>query len=54
MGLALAQAQSWRAKRADELPGVDREFIDLSATADPPGIHGSIAEVSARSVVVEI
>ena len=30
MGLALAQAQSWLAKRADDLPAVDREFIDQS------------------------
>jgi formylglycine-generating enzyme required for sulfatase activity len=30
MGLALAQAQSWLAKRADALPKVDREFIDDS------------------------
>ena len=30
MGLALAQAQSWLAKRAEDLPKVDREFIDLS------------------------
>src|SRR6202050_3565124 len=27
MGLALAQAQSWRAKRADDIREVDREFI---------------------------
>jgi formylglycine-generating enzyme required for sulfatase activity len=31
MGAALTQAQSWRAKRGDDLPGVDREFIDQSA-----------------------
>jgi formylglycine-generating enzyme required for sulfatase activity len=30
MGLALAQAQSWRAKRADDLSKLDTEFIDLS------------------------
>jgi formylglycine-generating enzyme required for sulfatase activity len=30
MGLALAQARSWLAKREADLPGVDREFIDLS------------------------
>jgi formylglycine-generating enzyme required for sulfatase activity len=30
MGFALAQAQSWLAKRAEDLLGVDREFIDLS------------------------
>jgi formylglycine-generating enzyme required for sulfatase activity len=30
MGLALAQAQSWLAKRLEDLPTVDREFIDLS------------------------
>ena len=27
MGYALAQAQSWLAKRAEDLPGADREFI---------------------------
>ena len=30
MGLALAQAQIWLAKRQEDLHGVDREFIDLS------------------------
>ena len=30
MGLALAQAQSWLARRAEDLPAVDREFIDRS------------------------
>jgi tetratricopeptide (TPR) repeat protein len=30
MGLALAQAQSWLAKRAEDLARDDREFIDLS------------------------
>jgi formylglycine-generating enzyme required for sulfatase activity len=30
MGFALARAQSWLAKRGEDLPGVDREFIDLS------------------------
>jgi hypothetical protein len=30
MGLALAQAQAWRAKRAQDLPRVDIEFIDES------------------------
>jgi hypothetical protein len=30
MGLALAQVQSWLAKRQEVLHGVDREFIDLS------------------------
>src|SRR5262249_4575913 len=30
MGLALAQAQSWLARRAEDLSQVDREFIDLS------------------------
>jgi formylglycine-generating enzyme required for sulfatase activity len=30
MGLALAQAQSWLAKRQEDLHDVDREFIDLS------------------------
>jgi WD40 repeat protein len=30
MGLALAQAQNWMANRPEELPRVDREFINLS------------------------
>ena len=30
MGLALAQAQGWLAKRAEDLPGPDRDFIDQS------------------------
>ena len=30
MGLALTQAQSWFAQRAEDLPKVDREFIALS------------------------
>ncbi len=30
MGLALAQAQSWLSKRAEDLPKLDREFIELS------------------------
>ncbi|MFZ2068208.1 MAG: tetratricopeptide repeat protein [Xanthobacteraceae bacterium] len=30
MGLALAQAQSWHAKRAEDLPATDRDFIDRS------------------------
>src|SRR6266404_2962991 len=30
MGLSLAQAQSWLAKRAEDLPKADREFIGLS------------------------
>jgi len=30
MGLALAQARSWSAKRADDLSKLDREFIDSS------------------------
>ena len=30
MGLALAQAQIWLAKRQEDLHGVDRKFIDLS------------------------
>ena len=30
MGLGLAQAQSWLARRAEDLPRGDREFIDLS------------------------
>jgi formylglycine-generating enzyme required for sulfatase activity len=31
MGFGLAQAQSWLAKRVEDLPDVDRKFIDLSA-----------------------
>ena len=34
MGFALAQAQGWLTKRADDLPGVDREFIDLSVAQE--------------------
>jgi hypothetical protein len=30
MGASLTQAQSWRAKRGQDLPATDREFIDLS------------------------
>ena len=30
MGVALVQAQSWRAKRGEDLPAIDREFIDQS------------------------
>jgi len=30
MGASLTQAQSWRAKRGQDLPAVDREFIDQS------------------------
>jgi formylglycine-generating enzyme required for sulfatase activity len=33
MGLALAQARKWRAERADDIPGSDREFIALSHRA---------------------
>jgi hypothetical protein len=31
LGVALAQAQSWFAKRHDDIPEVDRNFIELSA-----------------------
>ena len=31
MGAALAQAQSWLAKRRDDLPVIDRDFIDQSS-----------------------
>src|SRR6516164_3484500 len=31
MGVALTQAQSWLAKRRDDLPGADQDFIDQSA-----------------------
>jgi hypothetical protein len=34
MGLALAQAKSWLAKRREELSADDREFIERSAKAD--------------------
>ena len=34
MGLSLAQAQSWLARRAEDLPQADREFIDLSIQRD--------------------
>jgi formylglycine-generating enzyme required for sulfatase activity len=30
MGVALAQAQSWRGKRGEDISGVDREFVDQS------------------------
>jgi formylglycine-generating enzyme required for sulfatase activity len=30
MGLALAQAQSWRTRRGDDLPRLDNEFVHLS------------------------
>jgi hypothetical protein len=30
MGLALTQARNWAERRANDLPSVDREFIDLS------------------------
>ena len=30
MGATLTQAQSWRAKRGEDLPAIDREFIDQS------------------------
>jgi formylglycine-generating enzyme required for sulfatase activity len=33
MGLALAQAQGWLAKRSPDIPGADQEFIRLSRTA---------------------
>ena len=33
MGAALTQAQSWRGKRGDDLPAIDREFIDQSSEA---------------------
>ena len=34
MGLALAQAQDWLAKRAEDLPSADRDFIGESLTHD--------------------
>ncbi len=34
MGFALAQAQSWRAARADDLLSADKEFIDLSVARE--------------------
>ena len=33
MGVALAQAQSWLAKRSDGIPKIDREFVVLSSKA---------------------
>ena len=37
MGVALAQAQSWLAKRREDLPVVDRNFIDQSTQAREQG-----------------
>jgi hypothetical protein len=34
MGLALAQAQSWLAKRAEDVPKAERDFIELSRKRD--------------------
>jgi formylglycine-generating enzyme required for sulfatase activity len=34
MGLSLAQAQGWAAKRANDLPPTDRDFIDASVRRD--------------------
>jgi formylglycine-generating enzyme required for sulfatase activity len=34
MGAAFTQAQSWLARRAEDLPGPDREFISLSIARD--------------------
>jgi hypothetical protein len=34
MGVALAQAQSWLGKRREDLPAVDRDFIDQSVKRD--------------------
>jgi tetratricopeptide (TPR) repeat protein len=34
MGLALAQGQNWLCRRGEDLPEVDREFIDLSVRRD--------------------
>jgi len=34
MGVSLTQAQSWRANRGDDLPAIDREFIDQSTKRD--------------------
>jgi formylglycine-generating enzyme required for sulfatase activity len=34
MGAALTQAQSWLAKRRDDLPGIDRDFIDQSTRCE--------------------
>ena len=38
--LALAQAQSWLAKRTEDLPEVDRDFIDLSSQGRRGGGDG--------------
>jgi formylglycine-generating enzyme required for sulfatase activity len=37
MGVALAQSQSWLAKRAGDLPVMDREFIDQSSRRERRG-----------------
>jgi formylglycine-generating enzyme required for sulfatase activity len=42
MGASLTQAQSWRAKRGEDLPAVDREFIEHSTK------HESKAKARAR------
>jgi formylglycine-generating enzyme required for sulfatase activity len=42
MGFALAQAQSWLAKRPEVLPEADREFITLSRTA-AQRVHALVA-----------
>jgi formylglycine-generating enzyme required for sulfatase activity len=34
MGAALTQAQNWLAKRSEDLPGVDQEFIDQSVARE--------------------
>ena len=34
MGVALAQAQSWLGKSREDLPAVDRDFIDQSVKRD--------------------
>ena len=45
MGFALAQAQSWLAKRADDIPEADRTFI----VAEPQGGAAAQAAVRRRS-----
>jgi formylglycine-generating enzyme required for sulfatase activity len=41
MGAALTQAQSWLAKRTDDLPVIDREFIDQSSRRERRARRGA-------------
>ena len=49
MGLALAQAQSWLVKRAEDLPKADREFIDLSLQREAAGAAAEGIAPAARA-----